>query len=146
MLTAASPARATLPLSSAASTPFTPDDVMYVAEIRRSRVFATFACGLTLAASLAVALQPGDWIAKQVFWAGCAVCFLGGAAWLWKLRRPDAYVAKEGVYFGYLSVIAIGGAFYFFSPFSAVVMVVPIGAIMFAMGQGRREVVRMAVL
>jgi eukaryotic-like serine/threonine-protein kinase len=131
------------PSSSAAET-LTPDDVVYASEIRRSRAFASFASIIATAASIAVLLDAGDPVAARVFWACCGVCIAGGLAWLWVLRDPAAYRRSHGALFGYLAIIAIGGAFYYFGPHSAVVMVVPLGGFMFSLGQSRAAVIGMA--
>ena len=124
----------------------TPEDIVYGAEVRRSRVFAAFACAIAAAASLMVLFMPGDRIAKYVLWGGCGVLIAGGVAWLWRLRNPANYKPSEGAIFGYLAIIAIGGGFFYFGPFSAAAMLVSIGGFMFSLGQSRRAVIIMASL
>ncbi|KAB2889154.1 MAG: serine/threonine protein kinase, partial [Kofleriaceae bacterium] len=124
----------------------TPEDFGRGAEVRRARVFAGYACSIALAASLLVLFMPGDPVARCVLWVGCGVLLAGGVPWLWRLREPDNYRPSEGAYFGYLAIIAIGGGFLYFGPFSAAAMVVSLGGFMFSLDQSRRAVIIMASL
>ena len=121
----------------------TPEDIVYAAEVRRSRVFASFICGIATVASLTVVFMPGDPFAKRVLWAGCGALVVGGVGWLWRLRDPTAYSSADGIIFGYLSIAAIGGGFLYFGPYSGATMLVSLGGFMFSHGQSRRAVIAM---
>ena len=108
------------------------------ADLPRMRVFHTFG---VLAPLIAVGLSlliGADPFAQHMFWAGAGVMSLANAGLLWRARKPERWKQRP---VGLLWIMATAGGvppmYYYFGPFSAIVMVAILGIIVISLGRSR---------
>jgi serine/threonine-protein kinase len=113
----------------------TPREAMHLDEIRRTRVFATFIVVFPFCVGVAVLLMGGDPWAKRIHLLGIVLAILFAAWVLWVIRDGARYRPWHSMLIGYGGVIGVNTAYYYWGVFSAALLVIPIGAYFFALGQ-----------
>jgi serine/threonine-protein kinase len=113
----------------------TPERALLLNEIERTRTFVFFALTLVLCANLVTFLIGGDPTARWVHIGGTGLIALVAIWILWVTRAADSYQPWFNTAFGMSCVIGVGGPFYYWGPYSAVLLVVPFGTHIFAMGE-----------
>ncbi len=108
------------------------------ADLPRMRVFHTFGI---LAPLIAVGLSlmiGADPFAQKVFWCGAGVMSLANVGLVWLAGKPERWRQRP---VGQLWIMAtLGGMppmYYYFGPFSAIVMVAILGIIVISLGRSR---------
>jgi eukaryotic-like serine/threonine-protein kinase len=108
------------------------------ADLPRMRVFHTFGI---LAPLIAVGLSlviGADPFAQKLFWCGAGVMSLANVGLVWLAGKPDRWKQRP---VGLLWIMAtVGGVppmYYYFGPFSAIVMVAILGIIVISLGRSR---------
>jgi serine/threonine-protein kinase len=128
-------ARRRTPRGSLTATPVTsPREALRLEEIHRARAFAGFVAVLSAIVAAALGAVGGDPVAKRVHLAGVAVGFASSLWLLWRLRDPAGYEPRHNVLFGAGCVVTVVSGYYFWGVYSAVLLVIPIGALFFALG------------
>ena len=108
------------------------------ADLPRMRVFHTFGI---IAPLIAIALSfviGADPFAQKLFWAGAAVMSLANVALVWLTMKPERWQPRR---VGMLWITATAGGvppmYYYFGPFSAIVMISILGIILISLGRSR---------
>ena len=112
--------------------PAGPDDVLDLDEAQRTRLFGGFLIVQALLAGVAALLVGGDPLARAIHLAGLAALVTGAGGFVLGVRDTDAYRPWHNTLLGHLCVATITTGFYFWGPFSAVLLVVPFGAFFFS--------------
>ena len=108
------------------------------ADLPRMRVFHTFGILAPLTAialSFVIGANP---FARKIFWAGAAVMSLANVGLVWLASKPERWQPRR---VGALWIVATAGGvppmYYYFGPFSAIVMVAIMGIMIIALGRSR---------
>lgn len=126
------PAPAQLPARSGSL--ITPEDVLFLDEVRRTRAFNLF-IGLTaVGIALGLPFLGGDPVAKLLMLITCVIAIPFGFGCYWYLRNAELYTARLVKLVGHAYNLALLPAYYYFGPMSGVVALVPIGVFMFSIG------------
>jgi serine/threonine-protein kinase len=117
------------------------------ADVRRNRVFHTFGMLAPLTAIALSLLIGADPVAQKLFWVGAGIMSLANVGLLWLLSKPERWQPRP---VGVLWIIATSGGvpsmYYYFGPFSAIVMVPIMGIIIIALGRSRWISISVAVI
>jgi len=109
--------------------------VMQSEEVARARAFFRLIAVMVLAAALFMPLVPGP-TGLRALAMGC--CFLSAGLGLWAqrvLRDERRYTARFVGFFGVVFGVVAEIALFYFGPFTAAVMVLPIGVYYFALSE-----------
>jgi len=125
----------------------TAEDVLFANELRRSRVWVWCASLLGVAGlGCAAFVSPADDLARIMLAVGCVVLLITNAVALWVLADSSRYTQKLVAVYSYICVCVMIPAYYFFGWFSGILLLVPLGAVSFALGQEAKSVIALAVL
>ena len=112
-----------------------PMEALYVAEIAQVRLLAVYVMLLAALVAAILFFFGGDPRAKLVHRVGLALAFASAAWTFWRLREPNAFRAATSTLFGSCCSLAVVSALFYWGPYSAALVAVPIGIYMFAAGQ-----------
>jgi serine/threonine-protein kinase len=123
----------------------TATDILYGNELRRGRLWVALSGHMAIIGLVSALLihTPGR-TARLLLASGCGVLLVAALIAWGILRRRDHYSSAEAAFYGYLSLVAVLPAYYFYGWFSPVLVVVCLGGIIFAMGHSTRAVLVMA--
>lgn len=116
----------------------TPQKALLLQEIDRTRTFVWFALSLVITVIIALNFIGGDPTARLVHQVSVGGIGLFSLWILWVIREPDRYRPSYNVIFGMVCVTCMAGPFYYWGPFSAVLLVIPFGAHLFSMSESFR--------
>ena len=107
-------------------------------ELPRMRVFHTFGILAPLAAIALSLLIGADPFAQKLFWAGAGVMALCNVGLLWLASKKERWQQKPvGVLWILATAAGVPPMYYYFGPWSAIVMVPILGIIVISLGRSR---------
>lgn len=112
-----------------------PAEAMRVQEMRRFRAFLVFSSFSCVIVALIIPLVRGDRIATWILCSTSAITALAALALLLVLRDESKYRPWQSTAFAMLAGTAVAGGYYLFGVTSAMVMIVPIGTYLLALGE-----------
>jgi serine/threonine-protein kinase len=120
----------------------TADDVLCANELMRGRLWVTACTGLSIGGiATALVIEGPGRDARLALGIACGVLFVVSAVGLRILADEARYSARRAALYSYTSLATVLPAFHFFGWFSAVVLLVALGGVIFAMGHTTRAVI-----